>query len=80
MPILKSPFLYPIKNRTLLSAVPCAVLVYLVFAQPKHLLDGKRSRDTSSSDSEGSVPASADDMDIHDKKYAYEYIGPGRPR
>lgn len=79
MPMARKQFPYPIKNRVLLSAVPCAVLVYLVFAQPEHLLSRLWGRDVSSSASESSVPASADDMDIHDKKHAYEHYGLGRP-
>ena len=81
MPSSKGRFPHVTNNRMLLSTIPCAVLLCLVFSEPEHLLSHlphRRATTPSQADSSTHVPA--DDMDSHNKKYAWQQYGPGRSR
>lgn len=70
-------------DRLLLYSIPCGVLIGLILSDPHTLLirlPGRSPPPPPATSSDSSVPVSADDVDSHDKKYADEIYGPGRPR
>lgn len=83
MPVPRQQFPRLPYNQILLYGVPCGVLMGLILSDPYQLLSrlpGRSSPLPPATSSDSSVPVSAEDVDSHDKKYAYEHYGPGRPR